>query len=94
MNATATAVRTAVQMVFDRGVRAVAGSTYDAATRTLTDAVRGEYYAKAHIAFIGREADGSWTLFTTDGAAITTGLNNKVSAKVAAKRHFGPVIVG
>ncbi|MGW0468269.1 hypothetical protein ACWDX6_23835 [Streptomyces sp. NPDC003027] len=85
--------RTNVKMVFERCVRSVVRSSYDPATRTLTDVVRGEYYARAHIGYIGREENGTWTLFTVDGAPIKAWLNNKVSAKVAAQRHFGPVFV-
>ncbi|MFJ5103228.1 hypothetical protein [Streptomyces sp. NPDC088554] len=85
--------RTRVEMVFDRAVRTVPSLSYDPVTRAFTEGVRGEYYATAHIAFVGREVDGSWTLFTTDGAPIKSGLNNKVSAWAAARRHFGPVII-
>ena len=78
--------------VYDRGVRNVEGLTYNREANAYESVTRGEYYAKAEIAFLGREADGTWSLLTMEGKRFVTNLPNRGSAKVAAKRHFGSVM--
>jgi hypothetical protein len=94
MNATIITVKdcTDVRFVYDRGIRNRTAVTYDAATRAYGSKVEGEYYAKAHIAYIGKLPNGTWGLFTADGDLMKQWLNNRGSAKVAAKRHFGEVM--
>ncbi|MEU7243355.1 hypothetical protein [Streptomyces sparsogenes] len=91
--ATAIGSRINVQDVYERRVRTVTRSAYNAETRTLTDVERNEYYAGTHIAYIGQERDGSWTLFTYDGDPIMTRIHNRLLAQAKAGKHFGPVIV-
>lgn len=103
MNATVTVIEanvpvslaglTNIRVVWAREVRAVDGSRYDREANAFVDAVKYEAFAGKTLGYTGRDVYGRWATLDTDGWIIDDDMPNHVSATVAARRAFGPVLV-
>src|SRR4051812_7865422 len=84
---------TNIRVVWARKVRAVEGTSYDREANAFVDVVKQEAYAGNTLGYTGQDVYGRWTTLDADGWTIDDDMPNHVSATVAARRAFGPVIV-
>lgn len=103
MNATVTVIEanipaflaglTNIRVVWAREVRAVDGVSFDREANAFVDVIKQQAFAGKILGYTGQDVYGRWTTLDADGWILADDLPNHVSATVAARRAFGPVIV-